>query len=1121
MDSAARWGPGATLVSGLLLLTAAASGRAQDLPAAVAARLDALGALPKGEKTASECRALLKLIDDDRSLSPRKQAGALDRLRKACSQKLAWTDPLQELLAGRSVSRRRSIEQEEPAAFCLALQDQGYIEHVHGRMRQAHDLYKEALTVAHRYHGRGTIDEDVAGALDSISSLLRDAPKLDPDPYAAWKTAEQSLQLRRRAVPFRPEKVVTALTTRARVEEQNPPRRADRKAPKTALETARDTLYEAYQISQTLGPEHAAEASRVTNNLGEILYRLGELSKAISVLHETERLRQDVGTRQPSRLLASTQLLLGQVYFDFGDYPQSIAYHRKAVQSHADWAGETDPSRYGGSLIGLATVLEEAGRWEEALEIQQRALKLRQDAADLAATSQPGADGEAQLLVARSLTRLGALQERMGDPQAEEPLTRALAIEERVLGNQARAERAETLLELAEHWWEAGNPERARAAIARCLRDLDEIGDQGTLRLTATELSARVAADPAVGLQTLAEASSYAASLFAPDSFYRADLLQIRAELRWRQRDRTGALGDALLAQRLSLPQVRAIVQAFPRDQALVFAADRRKSLDLALHLMAEGPPAAPNAIEQVWQVAASSRMLVRDAEIDRQRLLRATTDPQLALVAKRLASARERFAYLLVQTQGTSGTQTARLREARRELLNAEEALTARTGPLLPDTPGEPSIQQLRRRLPAGAALVAFSQYHRSTGGDAYLAFVLRNSEIRAVFVGETITLDWLVQQWREAILSPNADAKARLRAGQALRKRIWDPIVPLLADSRTVFVVPDGSLYMVPLFALPAPDSGYLIEKRWAFHTLTAERDLVHKFAPSRPGPWLALGDVDYERAAALPVADNELARDVLRGGDDEDLAAAWRGNGCQGGLPSFRKLPASRKEIQDLDRLWKRLQPQPAGNLVLTKLSGPEATERALRQAVPGQRVVHLATHGFAMVRRCGPAKPAIRGIGGLSLGKGPNAAEPGLFAGLVLAGANERGKALRSDQDGILTEEEILNLNLDAADWVVLSTCDSGLGTVQPGEGVIGILRAFQIAGAKTVIVSLWSVHDEAAREWMRELYQARFERHLSTLEAMRQATLRRLQFYRQQGDENPANWAGFVASGHWK
>ena len=101
--------------------------------------------------------------------------------------------------------------------------------------------------------------------------------------------------------------------------------------------------------------------------------------------------------------------------------------------------------------------------------------------------------------------------------------------------------------------------------------------------------------------------------------------------------------------------------------------------------------------------------------------------------------------------------------------------------------------------------------------------------------------------------------------------------------------------------------------------------------------------------------------------------------------------------------------------------------------------------------------------------------------------MLAGANRSATAGPGELNGILTAAEILDIDLHAADWVVLSACDSGLGTIRAGEGVVGILRAFQVAGAKTVIVSLWPVDDQAAKVWMRELYHARFERRLSTID----------------------------------
>ena len=95
--------------------------------------------------------------------------------------------------------------------------------------------------------------------------------------------------------------------------------------------------------------------------------------------------------------------------------------------------------------------------------------------------------------------------------------------------------------------------------------------------------------------------------------------------------------------------------------------------------------------------------------------------------------------------------------------------------------------------------------------------------------------------------------------------------------------------------------------------------------------------------------------------------------------------------------------------------------------------------------------------------------------------MLAGANRRAETTSDEDDGILTAEEIAGLDLSAAQWAVLSACDTGRGDLQAGEGVVGFRRAFQVAGARTVILSLWPVLDTVAADWMAELYRGKFVR----------------------------------------
>ena len=230
-------------------------------------------------------------------------------------------------------------------------------------------------------------------------------------------------------------------------------------------------------------------------------------------------------------------------------------------------------------------------------------------------------------------------------------------------------------------------------------------------------------------------------------------------------------------------------------------------------------------------------------------------------------------------------------------------------------------------------------------------------------------------------------------------------------------------------------------------------------------------------------------------------------------------FPALPGSRREVADITAAWPS-----ADASEVTVLSGTAATETAVKRAVSGRRVVHLATHGFFLGGECVPGMAGSRGVGGLvSRRSGASDTDnPLLLSGLALAWANRRDKARTSEDDGILTAEEIASLNLQGTEWAVLSACDTGLGEIKAGEGVFGLRRAFQVAGARTVIMSLWSVEDAAARVWMRALYDGRFQQGLATADAVRHASRTVLAERRAKRlTTHPFYWAGFVAAGDWR
>jgi CHAT domain-containing protein len=148
-------------------------------------------------------------------------------------------------------------------------------------------------------------------------------------------------------------------------------------------------------------------------------------------------------------------------------------------------------------------------------------------------------------------------------------------------------------------------------------------------------------------------------------------------------------------------------------------------------------------------------------------------------------------------------------------------------------------------------------------------------------------------------------------------------------------------------------------------------------------------------------------------------------------------------------------------------------------------------------------------------------------PFLLSGLALAGANQRNERSKTTQaiegdDGILTAEEIASLDLRGVDWAVLSACETGIGPIREGEGVLGLRRAFEVAGAGTLVMSLWPVADNDSLAWMRHLYQARLADGLSTAESIRQACTKSIEARRQaKASTHPFFWGAFVAVGEWR
>jgi CHAT domain-containing protein len=461
----------------------------------------------------------------------------------------------------------------------------------------------------------------------------------------------------------------------------------------------------------------------------------------------------------------------------------------------------------------------------------------------------------------------------------------------------------------------------------------------------------------------------------------------------------------------------------------------------------------------------------------------------------------------------------TRKREELERKLSQLSEGFSeSRAEALL--TPGE-----LRSVLPEGAVLVDFHEYEvreESPSGvrtvPHLVAFVLpEKGEVSRVELGPAEAIERVIESWREGL-----DSGEQEKPGRELRRRVWDPIAGHLEGAEVVLLSPDGALNRLPFAALPGKEPGtYLLEDRRITY-VAAPRRLPAMLGASREEDvesMLLVGDVEYGGVA----------------GASRDPDARRAAGPLRETLPSFGPLPATGGEVRGIREVFGASFPE--GKVEVR--TGAEATEDAVRARLGRHRWAHLATHGFfAPEGMLSALADRDRGMGHGESETGARGLHPGLLSGIALAGANT-GPAGDGD-DGILTALEVAGLDLSSLEVVVLSACETGLGEVAGGEGVRGLQRAFQIAGAGTVVTSLWNVPDRATATLMRRFYRNLWVRNMSRVDALREAQLfvlnegggekdvvRGLGIAKTGAHRDPAGrplpryWAGFVLSGDWR
>jgi CHAT domain-containing protein/tetratricopeptide (TPR) repeat protein len=859
-------------------------------------------------------------------------------------------------------------------------------------------------------------------------------------------------------------------------------------AKKGGYAAAGELLRQALAIREELAPGTTLVAGSL-NKLGILARLRGDLEAAGEYLTRAEELQRRLAPGSFDHALIFMNL--GNVAFDRDDLESAENLQRQALAIFE----KTDPGAGVGALQNLVNIAIKRGDLAAADDMLRRILALQE---------KDGLDGWETW---RVLMNLGHLAASRSDMEASEAhYHRALDLAEKLSpqGNEV----ALGLSGLGEAALQRGDFVTARLSLRRAQEITDKLAPDNIDSALGLEDLARLETDGGGDLARAERLLRRALAIFerqAPESLYTATVLRHLGEIaarRGRLREARGLYHRALALQsRIAPGSADQAVTLYSLGRVERRAGQFREGTRDLCHAVdildrqrvrLGGTPEARTSFEadfggQYHSCLEGLLGLGRSAEafhvLERGRArsflaLLAERDlrfqdlpPALAVERRRLNAEYDRVQSRLASlSAGRDGVEIERIASELSALRARQEWSRARIRRESPRSAALQDPQPLdlagaRAALDPGTMLLAYA-----VGPEKTWLFVVQPAgakgsglSIFPVPLGAK-KLHAEVEGFRLLLKDPGSDPGALQAQGRRLYDRLVRPAEARIAGAKRLLISADGPLHTLSFAALRRGDR-YLVEWKPIHSVLSATvyAELA-KSRPPRPAPGeerlVAFGAPVYRPPAPNAPADPEVREAVRRG-------------------LTLRPLPASAREVRSIAALYPRAQ----------VYLGLEATEERAKSIGPESRLVHFACHGLLDERF--PLNSALA------------LSPPGPAEGR---------------DNGLLQAWEIFeSVRLDA-DLVTLSACDTALGREMGGEGLVGLTRAFQFAGARSVLASLWGVADLSTARFMASFY-GHLRGGKPKDEALRAAQIDQIRA--KTGLSHPFHWAAFQLTGDWR
>jgi len=965
-----------------------------------------------------------------------------------------------------------------------------------GKFLQAETLYVNSLSGLKQTVGEE--NPDYANDLANLADLYVQLNRLS----AADSLLGRALQIRRKILD--PQDAVLAQTYN---QIGNVARASGR------YQTAVESFQNALAILESAPQKDLLEEARTQSFIANVHGDFGEFSAAESLYTESANLfRQSLGAKHPE--YAAALYNLGLTYLNIGDYFRAEPLLQSSLSIFEENYGP-DYFQLADVLNTLGALYDNIGSYDEAEEYYDRALRVRQTNF-----------GSEHIDVTYDLNNLANLAMERGQlTKADSLFRRCLEIREQSEGPQHPD------LEL---------PLENLALVSLRRQDFHE-AENYIKRATAILTSSYGSHHPYVSrsLSTLATICSRQGEYKLADSLFRSALSALQAAYPEGHPDVALCLESFSEHLRASQQLTDALdyeIQAFAmrhklfelnasfltEDQALEYAQYEKTDASACVSIFSDIPNGLANAFRnRVGGVVLTAKGSVSDNLFRRQQVLLEESDQSQKLLLRTHRGIKYKLAQLYCSGANESaGDQYQReVDSLNHDLAKVESELGRQSGTV--DVRHEGRVltcQEVGNLLPADAVLVDFFKYaYRKAYDDSvtqrYLAVIVRaNDQSEIISLGDATTIEPVVGKYRRHMLEIAAsghfptpvDQDSYDPIGRELYDLLVKPLGNLTSLVQTLVLAPDGALNLISFAGLLDSTDHYLIESN-PLRFLSAGRDLLRLNDSMRSNAGLlAMGDPQFDAS----VTERQRASQGAAGSDSHARPTELRGfeSKCLGiqdihALP----LPGTRAEIAHVNSSWTG-----KGSDSAYVYLGASATEDRFKSASQGKRILHLATHGYFLSEPCARAARAEQ--------KGHGGQNPLLISGLLFAGCNLHG--IGSDSlgidDGILSALEVSALDLRGTEMIVLSACETGLGEIAQSEGVFGIRRAFEMAGGRRVVSSLWPVFDSVTVDIMDKIYRNRSGTISTTI---RNAELTEIKKCRSAGiPDHPFSWAPFMAIG---